>query len=40
MRRGVEVIHQTVFFDGERWRGYSDFLERVDVPSAVRGMEL
>lgn len=35
MRRGVEVIYQGVLFDGERWRGYSDFLERVEVPSAL-----
>jgi predicted RecB family nuclease len=33
MRAGAEIIYQGVLFDGERWRGYSDFLERVDEPS-------
>jgi len=34
MRSSAEVIYQAVFFDGDRWRGYADFLERVDSPSA------
>src|SRR4051812_10839176 len=25
MQRGVDVVYQGVLFDGERWRGYSDF---------------
>jgi predicted RecB family nuclease len=35
MRAGAEVIYQAVLFDGERWRGYADFLERVERPSAL-----
>ncbi|MGH2801764.1 MAG: TM0106 family RecB-like putative nuclease [Thermoleophilaceae bacterium] len=35
MRSGAEVIYQAVLFDGERWRGYADFLERVDSPSEL-----
>ncbi len=35
MRAGVEIVYQGVLFDGERWRGYSDFLERVETPSAL-----
>jgi predicted RecB family nuclease len=35
MRAGAEVIYQGVLFDGVRWRGYADFLERVDSPSAL-----
>lgn len=35
MRAGVEIVYQGVLFDGERWRGYSDFLERVEIPSAL-----
>ena len=35
MRAGAEVIYQGVLFDGVRWRGYSDFLRRVDRPSAL-----
>jgi len=35
MRAGAEVIYQAVLFDGERWRGYADFLERVDSPSEL-----
>jgi len=35
MQSGVEVIYQGILFDGERWRGYSDFLERVEVPSRL-----
>src|SRR4051795_1161378 len=35
MRDGAEIIYQGVLFDGERWRGYSDFLERVDSPSEL-----
>jgi len=30
MREGREIIYQAVLFDGERWRGHADFLERVD----------
>ncbi len=37
MRAGVEIVYQGVLFDGERWRGYSDFLERVEIPSALGG---
>lgn len=29
MRARAEVIYQGVLFDGDRWRGYADFLERV-----------
>ena len=35
MRGGAEVIYQAVLYDGERWRGYADFLERVGSPSAL-----
>lgn len=35
MRAGVDIVYQGVLFDGDRWRGYSDFLERVDGPSAL-----
>src|SRR3954451_21720531 len=35
MQRGAEVIYQGILFDGGRWRGYSDFLERVDIPSSL-----
>jgi predicted RecB family nuclease len=35
MRAGTDVIYQAVLFDGERWRGYADFLERVERPSAL-----
>ena len=35
MRGGAEVIYQAVLFDGDRWRGYADFLERVESPSAL-----
>src|SRR3954470_9394465 len=35
MQRGAEVIYQGILFDGERWRGYSDFLERAEVPSSL-----
>jgi predicted RecB family nuclease len=37
MRSGREVIYQAVLFDGERWLGYADFLERVDTPSSLGG---
>jgi predicted RecB family nuclease len=37
MRAGAEVIYQGVLFDGVRWRGYADFLERVEAPSALGG---
>jgi predicted RecB family nuclease len=33
MAAGADVIYQAVFVDPP-WRGYADFLERVDVPSA------
>ena len=32
MREGFEVIHQAAFFNGQ-WRGFVDFLERVERPS-------
>ena len=35
MRSGAEIIYQAVLFDGERWRGYADFLERVPKPSKL-----
>jgi uncharacterized protein len=35
MRAGAEVIYQGLLFDGERWRGYADFLQRVERPSAL-----
>ncbi len=35
MRAGAEVIYQGVLFDGARWRGYSDFLQRVESPSEL-----
>ena len=35
MRAGAEVIYQGVLFDGVRWRGYSDFLHRVERPSGL-----
>jgi uncharacterized protein len=35
MRAGAEVIYQSVLFDGVRWRGYSDFLHRVERPSEL-----
>ena len=38
--RGAEIIYQGVLFDGERWRGYADFLERVDEPVCPRRLEL
>lgn len=34
MRRGVDVIYQAAFFDGQ-WGGQADFLLRVDVPSLL-----
>ena len=34
MRRGVDVVYQAAFFDGE-WRGRADFLLRCDTPSAL-----
>jgi predicted RecB family nuclease len=34
MADGAEIVYQGVLFDGARWRGYSDFLERVEAPSA------
>ena len=35
MQAGAEVIYQGVLFDGVRWRGYSDFLRRVERPSEL-----
>lgn len=36
MRAGAEIVYQGVLFDGERWRGYADFLEKVPGrPSAL-----
>jgi predicted RecB family nuclease len=35
MRAGAEVIYQGVLFDGIRWRGHSDFLQRVESPSEL-----
>ena len=35
MKAGTEVIYQGVLFDGVRWRGYSDFLLRVESPSEL-----
>ncbi|HEY5342667.1 MAG TPA: TM0106 family RecB-like putative nuclease [Solirubrobacteraceae bacterium] len=35
MKAGAEVIYQGVLFDGVRWRGHSDFLQRVESPSAL-----
>jgi len=35
MRASAEVIYQGVLFDGVRWRGYSDFLRRVERPSEL-----
>lgn len=29
------MIYQGVLFDGARWRGYSDFLHRVERPSGL-----
>ena len=40
MRDGAEIIYQGALFDGERWRGYADFLERVDRPVGPRRLEL
>src|ERR1035441_1512977 len=37
MKAGAEVIYQGVLFDGVRWRGHSDFLRRVETPSALGG---
>jgi uncharacterized protein len=34
MRAGVDVVYQATFFDGA-WRGHADFLEKVDLPSAL-----
>jgi predicted RecB family nuclease len=34
MRRGADVIYQGALL-GEPWHGYSDFLRKVDVPSAL-----
>jgi predicted RecB family nuclease len=35
MQAGAELIYQGVLFDGVRWRGYSDFLQRVERPSEL-----
>ncbi len=34
LRSGVDVVYQAAFFDG-RWRGYADFLFRVEAPSQL-----
>ncbi|HYM83119.1 MAG TPA: TM0106 family RecB-like putative nuclease, partial [Candidatus Dormibacteraeota bacterium] len=34
MADGADVIYQAALFDG-RWRGYADFLRRVDAPSGL-----
>ena len=36
MRGGAEIIYQAVLFDGDRWRGYADFLERAQAIGARR----
>jgi predicted RecB family nuclease len=35
MRSGVDVVYQAVFLDSSGWRGFADFLERVDTPSGL-----
>jgi len=35
MRSGVDVVYQAVFLDSSGWRGFADFLERVDTPSEL-----
>src|SRR5215208_5750012 len=35
MRAAAEVIYQGVLVSPDGWRGLADFLERVDVPSAL-----
>ena len=35
MRAGAEVIYQAQLFDGLRWHGYADFLERVEARSEL-----
>jgi predicted RecB family nuclease len=35
MQAGAELIYQGVLFDGVRWRGYSDLLQRVERPSEL-----
>ncbi len=35
MRSGVDVVYQAVFLDSAGWRGFADFLERVDTPSEL-----
>jgi uncharacterized protein len=35
LRGGAEIVYQGVLFDGEKWLGYADFLERVDTPSSL-----
>lgn len=37
MRSGVDVVYQAVFLDSAGWRGFADFLERVDTPSELGG---
>src|SRR5204862_3017816 len=36
MRTGADVIYQAAFLQGE-WRGFADFLERVERPSLLGG---
>ena len=35
MRAGAEIVYQGVLFDGGRWHGIADFLERVPRPSTL-----
>jgi hypothetical protein len=35
MRSGADVVYQAVFLDSFGWRGFADFLERVDTPSEL-----
>jgi predicted RecB family nuclease len=35
MRDGAEIVYQAAFLDPGGWRGFADFLERVDTPSAL-----
>ena len=35
VRSGADVVYQGVFLDSAGWRGFADFLERVDTPSEL-----
>src|SRR5919106_2750900 len=35
MCAGVDVVYQATFLDPAGWRGFADFLERVETPSAL-----